>query len=480
MKRATVEMRKMEKSMKIIQKLTALLLCALLLCGAGAPAFAAQADSEPQQSNTVTAEQFRNYVAAGAPEFTADCGAALLLELNSGTMIYSLNAEQTMYPASLTKIMTCMLALEYGRLDDVLTVSESALSDLDEAGSTAGLMVGEQMKLKDVLYCLMLSSANEACNVVAEYISGDVPAFVTLMNKTAQDLGCKNTHYENPHGLHASNHYTTAKDLSIITRKALTYEDFREISSTATYTVPATNMSAPRKLKTTNYLISTDTVADYFYPDAIGIKTGYTSAAGRCVISRASDGNLNLLAIVLNADTEVLPDGSVRYHNFIEAKRMFDYGFDNFAYAQVLSRLKPIVQVPVQFSEDEKGAVLIPSEDVNSLLPKEYDKAKITTEYTLEPPSGLTAPLRQGQDVGTVSVLYDGHLIGQTRLETLTAVEVSGTAVVFQESKDFIQEYRWAIILLIVLIVLLLLFLWLRSTIHRSRRSASRRRGGRR
>lgn len=462
--------------MKKIQRFTvALLLPLLLLCVC--MQVAATEDGTNTENNG-SENGFRNYVAAGAPEFEAKCGAALLLELNSGTVIYALNAEQTMYPASLTKIMTCMLALEYGQLDDVLTVSESALAGLDEAGSTAGLLVGEQMKLRDVLYCMMLSSANEACNVVAEYISSDVPTFVTLMNKTAKELGCTNTHYENPHGLHESNHYTTAKDLSIITRKALTYEVFREISATATYTVPATNMSAPRILKTTNYLISTDTVADYFYPDAIGIKTGYTSAAGRCVISRAADGNLNLLAIVLDAATEVMSDGSVRYHNFIEAKRMFEYGFENFAYAQVLSRLKPIAQVPVQYSEDEKGAVLIPTEDIYSLLPKDYDKTRITTEYTLDPPSGLKAPLRQGESVGDVSVYYAGRLIGQTKMETLTAVDVSGTAVVFRDSKGFIQEYRWAIILLIVLIILLLLFLWLRATIHRSRRSSGRR-GGR-
>ena len=334
---------------------------------------------------------------------------------------------------------------------------------------TAGLQPGEQLTLKDVLYCLMLSSANEACNVVAEYISSDVPSFVALMNKTAQELGCKNTHFANPHGLHESDHYTTAMDLSLITRKALGSETFREISGCAEYTVPATNLSEPRNLKTTNYLISTATVADYYYPDAIGIKTGYTSAAGRCVISRAADGNLNLLCVIMNATTDMLEDGSVRYNNFIEARKLFDYGFDNFAYAQVLTRLQPTAQVPVRYGRENKGVVLIPSKDINCVLPKDYDKTQVTTQYQLDTPE-LEAPLTQGQKVGNISVYYGGQKIGETTIETLTAVEASGTAKAFEESKNFLEEYWWLIAGLVGLIVLLLLVIWLRLVVHRARR----------
>ena len=427
-------------------------------------------DSQPTEDEPAEeTSAYQSYAVAGAPEYEANCGAALLIELNSGTVIYGKNAEDIMYPASLTKIMTCMLAIEYGKLDDVITVSETALQGLDEAGSTAGLQPGEQLTLKDVLYCLMLSSANEACNVVAEYISSDVPSFVALMNKTAQELGCKNTHFANPHGLHESDHYTTAMDLSLITRKALGSETFREISGCAEYTVPATNLSEPRNLKTTNYLISTATVADYYYPDAIGIKTGYTSAAGRCVISRAADGNLNLLCVIMNATTDMLEDGSVRYNNFIEARKLFDYGFDNFAYAQVLTRLQPTAQVPVRYGRENKGVVLIPSKDINCVLPKDYDKTQVTTQYQLDTPE-LEAPLTQGQKVGNISVYYGGQKIGETTIETLTAVEASGTAKAFEESKNFLEEYWWLIAGLVGLIVLLLLVIWLRLVVHRARR----------
>ena len=144
--------------------------------------------------------------------------AAMLIELGSDTVLYALDMHEQNYPASLTKIMTCLLALQYGNLNDVLTVSATALENLHESGSTADLQEGEQMTLEHLLYCTMISSANEACNVIAEHISGSVEAFVELMNTTATELGCLGTHFANPHGLHDEDHYTTAYDLSLITR----------------------------------------------------------------------------------------------------------------------------------------------------------------------------------------------------------------------------------------------------------------------
>lgn len=452
------------KKMKILS----LALCLLLVLSLLTPsALAAETEAAEETAETAAEteapndpNQYRNNPLSGAPEYEADCGAALLIELQSGTVVYAKNEEDIMFPASLTKIMTCMLALQYGKLDDVLTVSETAVAGIAEAGGEVKLEVGEQLTLRNVLYYMMVVSSNEAANVVAEYISADIPTFVTLMNTTAKELGCTNTHFVTPHGLHDSNHYTTAKDLSIITRHALNNETFREITSTAAYDVPATNKQDPRHLVSTNYLISTETLGDYYYPNAIGIKTGYTSAAGRCVISRASDGNLNLLCIILNASTDLREDGSVRYNNFVEARKLFDYGFENFSYAQVVTKLQPTDQVPVQYAKDHKGVVLIPSENINCLLPKEYDKSKITTEYTLSNPQGLTAPIEQGEKVGTLQAFYNGQLIGETTVETLTSVEAS-VPESLQESVDFMAEYGWIILLLIGLVVLLLLLLWI-------------------
>ena len=224
--------------------------------------------------------------------------AALLIDLNTNRVVYEQDADERVYPASLTKIMTCLIALENGNLSDVVTVSESALADLDEDSSVAGLVVGEQMTLENLLYCMMVVSGNDACNVIAEHVAGSVTDFVRMMNQRAYELGCTNTHFNNPHGLHDENHYTTARDLAIITQAALKSENFRQIVDTYEYKLPDDNMrqNIP-KLKTTNMLIYQSMSNSLYYPRAHGIKTGYTSQAGRCVISAAKSSGMYLLDV---------------------------------------------------------------------------------------------------------------------------------------------------------------------------------------
>ena len=493
------------KKTRLFALLTALL---ALFCLLPLPALAAEGESAPASSAETQAPWaedltgYRDNLLAGAPEYEAGCETALLLELNSGIVVYAKNAESTVYPASLTKIMTCMLAIEYAGkdLDKVITVSEQALEGIAEAGGDVRLQAGEQLTLRDLLYYLMVNSTNEAGNVIAEYVASDIPSFVSLMNKTAKDLGCTGTHFANTHGLHDPNHYTTARDLSVIVRKALTYELFREICNTPEYTVPATNLSKEKKLTTTNYLILNDGnryLADngnyytYYRSDAAGIKTGYTSAAGRCVISRASDGNMDLLCIIMGAQTRMMSDGSVRYDNFVEAKKLFNYGFDNFAYAKVAAAgSAPMFQVSVNYAKDKRGVVLIPSGDVSCLLPKEYDKEQVSTRYELDDPNGLSAPLTQGQKVGKLYVSYGGTVVGSTELETLTAVEEKPVdkAIAELTGKDksdeeltlfqkIIKKILSLLVFVLGFIVLLVLILVIRNAvIRRSRRKAMERR----
>lgn len=478
-------------------KLLSILLCLLTLLSLFClPAYAEEVEVSETVEETAAPwaddpAGYRENQLASAPEYEAGSETALLLELNSGIVVYAKNAENTVYPASLTKIMTCMIAIEYAAkdLDKVVTVSETSLEGIAEAGGSVVLQAGERLSLRDLLYYLMVSSNNEAGNVIAEYVAGDIPSFITLMNKTAQSLGCTGTHYANTHGLHDPNHYTTARDLSIITRKALTYELFREICNTSAYTVPETNLSKQRKLTSTNYLILNDGnryLADngnyysYYLNGASGIKTGYTSAAGRCVISRSSDGNMDLLCIIMGAKTRMMSDGSVRYDNFVEAKKLFNYGFSNFAYAKIaVAGISPMYPVQVEYAKDKRGVVLIPSTDVNCLLPKEYDKDKVKTRYELDDPKGLVAPLVQGQKVGKLYISYEGTVIGYTDLETLTAVEelpvdkaiadLTGKDKPEEEKTTFQKLLGYWYVLILVLVGLFLILL-LRNAIYRYRR----------
>ena len=490
--------------MKKYQLLSLLLAFVLLTSVLALPAQAAS--SEQTEETAVETEvawaddpaEYRVNLLEDAPEYEAGCKTALLLELNSGIVVYAKNAEERVYPASLTKIMTCLVALKFAgdMLDSMkVTVSEEAVEGIAEAGGDVRLKVGETMTLRNALYYLMVVSSNESANVIAEAVGGSIPDFVNMMNETAKSLGCTGTHFANAHGLHDSNHYTTARDLSIITRQALTYETFREIVSTAEYTVPATNLSDAAHLTSTNYLILADgnrylsddgNYYTYYYDKASGIKTGYTSAAGRCVISRATDGNLDLLCVILGADTLMMSDGSTRYDNFVQAKRLFNYGFENFAYAKLASggdTPVPVIQTPVQFSDDKRGVVLIPGSDVNCLLPKDYDPDLVTFDYRFDPDcttedgKQLEAPLSKGQKVGTLTMYYDGERAGEAELVTLTDVQVKKLEKAFTDvtgtdkpvsERTFLQKllHYWYVPVLIL--IGLFLILVIRNVVFRA------------
>ena len=224
--------------MKKTKALSLLLSLLLLLSSLTLPLLAVDAETaaDPEQTQTDSADAPaeddsvpEDRLLSSRTSFSVAAKAALLIDLNTGRAVYEQDADERVYPASLTKIMTCLLALENGNLSDVVTVSASALDDLDADSSVAGLQVGEQMTLENLLYCMMVVSGNDACNVIAEHIAGSVADFVRMMNQRAYELGCLNTHFSNPHGLHDESHYTTARDLSIITQAALKSENFRQI-----------------------------------------------------------------------------------------------------------------------------------------------------------------------------------------------------------------------------------------------------------
>ena len=407
--------------------------------------------------------------------FSIDAGAALLIELNSDTVVYELNADKKIYPASLTKVMTCLVALELcSDLSEEVTVTESALADLDPDGVTVSLVPGEVLPMEELLYCMMLPSANDACTVVAEHLCGSIDAFVEKMNEKAAELGCTGTHFANPDGLHDDDHYTTARDLSIITRAALDNEKFRELCSTAIHEVPATNLSEQRTIYTTNYFMSTAITPDYYYEKATGVKTGYTSKAGRCLISTVKQGDFYYLSVVTGCKTINNDDGSVVYDNFVQTKKLLEYGLENFSFVTVLSKLAPVASIPVTDAAVD-SVVIAPAEDLEALLPADYDETKLSTEYTLTNGGDtLQAPLEAGEDVGTITVYYDGKQIGQTAVRPITSVEKHKIEYVAKNATSQLKKYIGPIILVILLILVVLVVLRIRQVrkIQEARRRA--------
>lgn len=490
------------KKYRIVSAFLALLLLFCLSCGAvwaaEEPTDAAETEtpesaataSDAAQTEDVTDAHFRDYSGVLTQEepYEADCKSAMLIEMSTNTVLYSLAPDEQRYPASLTKIMCCLVALEKcserGKsLDDMVTVSSTAFDGLDAAGSTAGIRPGDVISLRELLYCMMLGSANESCNIVAEYLAGDVATYVGWMNERAQQLGCTGTHYANAHGLHDPNHYTTARDLALIVETALANDVFSEIIATPYYEIQAEQYSGERTIYTTNYLLLQNT--GYYYSRARGVKTGYTSAASRCLITCASDGNQDLLAIILGADDDEYAEDGLRYRSFVEAKELLEYGFDHFDFVQVLSRLDMTAQVVVT-GGDANSVVLYPSQDINCLLPEGYDKERITTAWKLDGgASKLAAPLEEGQKVGRITVSYQNVEIASTTLETLTAVRqlnsvenmVADTSDFFKTTlPDFLRQYWWIFPAIIGLIVLLFVILIVRNNILRRRRREQLRR----
>lgn len=409
--------------------------------------------------------------------------ASALIDLDAGALLYGGNIDAQIYPASLTKIMTCMIALERGNLDDILTVSESSQQDLVIGGSTANLKVGEQISLRELLYCVMVSSANEACNVVAEYISGSISGFVALMNEYATALGMTSTHYANTHGLHSDEHYTTVRDLSTLVRWAWQHELFREFSTVTKHVVPATNLSEERELHTTNYLTSGLVVGKYYYEKAAGIKTGFTSKAGGCLISTAQDGDKHLLSIVVGCDTIENDDGTTTDERFTETKKLLEYGLNHFSLVQVLSDTTMAGMPEVLYAEGRGSVVVRAKDNISVLLPDGFDVSKIEMQvsYTSGPP--LEAPLEAGQTVGTVTAVYEGKPIASCDLVTLTAVARSVPEYVADKANEAVggffgrMMHYWylTVPLLLVVLAVAVMFILRAVNIRKAKKRRARR-----
>ena len=244
--------------------------------------------------------------------------AVILIDSKTGTELYSKNANKKMYPASTTKIMTAILGIENGNLDDIVTASKSAISSIPSGYSSAYLVQGEKISLKDLLIVLLVHSANEAANVIAEHVSGSVDEFVVLMNEKAKELGCEDTNFVNTNGIHDSEHYTTASDLAIIANYCMKNETFREIVSMPSCTISKTNKSGIRKYSNTNTMIIENT--DYYRDDCIGIKTGHTSQAGYCLVSAIQKDDMELISVVLG--------GANEEDRFKDSDSLLTYGYD--------------------------------------------------------------------------------------------------------------------------------------------------------
>lgn len=414
------------------------------------------------------------------PDIEIDAKAALLIDPTTDEILYELNIHEQLYPASLTKVMTALLtleAIEAGQLamDQVLTASASAV-DLPYDASTAGMLEGEQMTVEQLLYCILVVSAADACNVLAEAVSGSIDAFVERMNQRAEELGCADTHFANPHGYHDDQHYSTAWDLYLITRAAREFESFNTIVATGRFEVPATNLSDRRVYYTTNYLLNGYRNADYVYSAANGIKTGNHSNAGYCLIASAAKNGRSLLSVVLGAERIELEDGSYRVMSFYETIRLFNWGFDNFTRRTILETAEPVAELEVALSSVDH-ITLQPAYDVERLLPNNLTAEDLQRSTTF-PSRVVDAPITEGDVLGEITLSYGDTVYATVPLLASNNVEASRLLVFRRNALDFLSRKSVRIVAVVLVIIVVLAVLWLRSPMRRNRRYGKVTHGG--
>ena len=392
--------------------------------------------------------------------------AAILVDGGSGTVLYDKNIHEELPMASITKVMSALLVLEaidrgQLRMDQEVTASQTSMQGMVEDGSTADIKVGETLTVEQLLYCMLVISANETCNILGEAVSGTVDAFVAKMNQRAQELGCKNTHFANTTGLTKSGHYSSAWDLYLIAREAMKHDDFMTIVNTKSYEIPPTNKTEDeRVLHSTNALISNWRLAGYLYSGAQGIKTGSTDAAGQCLVSSAVRGSRTLVSVVLGAQKVEKENGSgYIVESFTETARLFDWGFDNFAPQQVLDENELIQEVPVALSKQVSTVAVHPAESADAMLPKDLDVSALTRTVTLDNETAL-APIAAGDRLGEITVSY-----GDTTYVTVPLLAVADvSASRFLSLRHAIGEFfsqrsaRIAVLALVVLVAALVLW----------------------
>ncbi len=413
-------------------------------------------------------------LALDAPSITA--AAIVLADMDSGNILYEKNMNLQRSPASLTKIMTGLLAVEAVErgeisLTDIITAPSDCLTGLDMDSSNAEISPGEQMTFEDYLNCALVKSANEACNVIAVAVAGNIQTFVNRMNLRASELGATNTYFSDTNGLSSANHYTTAHDLFLISREAMNHELFVRIVDTLSYEIPPTNTHAEaRILKNSNALISQDGVYgdDYIYSGASGVKTGYTSAAGYCLVSTAEKNGIHLLAVLLGCNGW-LNTGDEDYGNFSGTISLYNWAFKNFEYRTVLQYGEVVTQLPVQYAKGNEPAVLRSVEEVTLLLPKDYSDEDVHFDIHADYGS-LTAPIPAGTVLGSTDILINGNIFATVSLATASEIAAERSEILKARLQEALAE-PWikTAAIVIVSVILLYLFLTLRYKAIRNR-----------
>lgn len=382
--------------------------------------------------------------------------SAIVMELETGTILYEKNANEQLYPASITKIMTALVVMDNCELDEMVTFSAKAVYENEGDTSHIARDVNEQMTVEQTLYGMMLESANECAWALGEHVAGDMDSFVEMMNAKAAELGCKNTHFSNPNGLPADDHYTSPYDMALISRAAFAKPKFAEIVGTKRYTIPPTNKHAdPTPLNNHHCMINYYKTNKYLYDYCLGGKTGYTDKAGSTLVTYARKDNMTLVCVVMNATAPA---------HYTDTRNLFDYCFDNFNVYNISQHTS------ISDQDTDKTGVLSESinlikikEDGIVVLPKTasfMDATSRVESYTDDEDPYVVGRLVYSyadREVGSAKLVFSRVDTGSYPFDNLP-VEKGGSG------KDYIQvNYLHIVLILLAIIAFVLLVMFFRS-----------------
>jgi len=385
-----------------------------------------------------------NNALLGMEELVSNTRSAVVYEANSQTLMYAWNPDTQMYPASLVKIMTVLLAIENAELTDLVTVSQEAISGIPSDAVSAKLLPGEKLSVEDLLYCILLSSASDACMVIAEHVGGSVDGFVDLMNKRAGEMGCSGTHFTNPHGLHDDNQHTTARDSVRILSAAMENDVFRTIFAADDYMVERTNLSENRRIASGNYM--KDTTSKLYYDSrVIGGRTGVTQDGRRCLATAAEQNGMLLITVVMGAESVYQEDGysAISVGGYRETTKLLDICLDGYKTVQLLFENQAVRQIPVAAGDSD--LVIGPHISVATVLPVDITTEDLTYRYADQL---LTLPIKQGQHVSDLQIWHGSMCVAQAEMYALNDVRAA-EQVQQQTAEKESNGAHWSIWLLL-------------------------------